>query len=205
MKNNLTFISVLLVAAVLSAPAHAIKKCKDSEGKWHYGDIAVRACENSKVTTLNDRGFIKSEQAAPKTEAELRLEAETLALEKAEQDRIKAEQDERSRILSIYETESDIDRQRDNQLDSVQSNIDVHTAYLKGMDSRTARFEKKKAETTSNYVKKDMDKKLAEAKVRIKSSQKELAALKQQKDDIVAKFEKEKALYRELTEEANAN
>jgi len=201
MKNIFSFVLVFCTVAALSTPTYAMKKCKDSDGKWHYGDSAVRACENSKVTTLNKRGFVKSEDAAPKSEAELRLEQEALAEEEAERMRLKAERDERMRILSIYETESDIDRQRDNQLNSVQSNIDVHTAYLKGMESRTARYEKKRTEAESNYVKKDMTKKLSEAKKRIESSEQELAALKKQKADIVAKFEKEKTLYRELKKE----
>ena len=73
-KSVLIFISTVLIALSISLPAHAIKKCKDAEGKWHYGDKAVRSCQSEKVTTLNDRGFIQSEKDAPKTEAELSAE-----------------------------------------------------------------------------------------------------------------------------------
>jgi len=202
MKNTISLLAglgtVFCVAVLFSAPVNAIKKCKDAEGKWHYGDVAVRACENSKVTTLDDRGFVESELAAPKTEEELRLEKEAMLAEEAEQKRIKAERDERARILSIYENESDIDRQRDNQLNSVQGNIDVHEAYLKGMDSRIARFEKKRSEATAKRIQDNMDKQIVDAQKRKKSSQEELAALKVQKANIVKKFEREKAVYREL-------
>ena len=88
---SLLVFSTLLVTAL---PAFAIKKCQDADGKWHYGDIAVEECENSKITTLTDRGFIKEEEAAPKTEAELRAEAEEQALmEKEEREKREAEEE----------------------------------------------------------------------------------------------------------------
>ena len=113
-------ISLIFIASVLlSTPVHAIKKCKDANGKWHYGDIAVRDCENSKVTTLSNQGFIKAEKAAPKTADELAAEEAQRAELEAEKQRQEKIDKEKTRILSIYETEAAIDRQRENQLYSV--------------------------------------------------------------------------------------
>jgi len=76
MKTLNFILGVVFTANLLiAAPAHAIKKCKDADGKWHYGDIAVRACQQSKITTLNKRGFVKDEKSAPKTDDELKAEA----------------------------------------------------------------------------------------------------------------------------------
>ena len=188
-------ILLILLLLSLTSPAFAIKKCKDADGKWHYGDTAVEQCENSKVTTLDDRGFITKEQEAPKTEEELALEADQRALVEKEEKARLADEEEKRRILSIYETESDIDRLRDNQLDSVQSNIDVHKAYLKGMDSRIARNKATLAETKNKKAKQKLVTEVEQAESRVAEFKLELLSLKQQKIDITDKFAREKKLY----------
>ncbi len=198
MKQLGIFITTTLVLGVLLAsPAHAIKKCKDADGKWHYGDVAVSACKTSKVTTLNDRGFITAEKSAPKTEEELAAEKKAQMSIEAEEKRLEAEQNERNRILSVYETESDIDRQRDNQLNSVDSNIAVHKSYLKAMNAKVIRLQ----EQLDGAKKWKKDKLLAdidESKVRIEDSSAELQKLIDQKTQIMEKFATEKETYRTL-------
>ena len=190
------YYALLMIPTLLFAnPAFAIKKCKDADGNWHYGDVAVAECENSKITTLNDRGFVTDQEEAPKTEEELEAEKEEREAEEARLAQERAAEEERRRILSIYETEEDIDRQRDNQLNSVQSNIDVHKAYLKSMDTRIARYEEKKAQAKREPSKKDFQIKIDQAKKRVEQSKKELAELVKQKDEIIERFSKEKEIY----------
>ena len=196
MKNNKFFlISLFLLLFTVGSPAHAIKKCKDADGNWHYGDVAVQKCENSKVTTLNDRGVITGELEAPKSPEEVRIEEEAAALKAAEKAQRAALLEEKRRVMSIYETEADIDRQRDNQLHSVERNIDVHKAYLSSMDKRVARYERKQKEAKSAKGKEAYGNDISEAKTRIKESKLELTELEAQKADIIRRFEKEKEMY----------
>lgn len=190
-------LATLMLSILSASPAHAIKKCKDAEGKWHYGDIAVNACKQSKITTLNDRGFIESERSAPKTDEEIKAEEEALAKIEAEEKIKRDEQNERNRILSVYETESDIDRQRDNQLNSVDSNIAVHKSYLKSMDAKVLRLEKQ-AEPAVGKNKEDLLTKVEDSKKRIVDSTQELQKLIDQKKLIMEKFATEKEVYRAL-------
>lgn len=192
-----------LLAIIFTSPSvFAIKKCKDANGKWHYGDTAVKECENSKITTLTDRGFIEDELEAPKTKEEL-------ATEKAEQDRIEAEkkakieaEEEKVRILSIYETEDDIDRQRDNQIQSVQSNIEVHKAYINSMNGRIERNQKKMGEVESAVVKKSLQNQIDKANKDIAAYKKKLVSLEADKNKVIKRFEKEKEIYRKLKQES---
>jgi len=187
----------LFFALAFSSPVHAIKKCQDANGKWHYGDVAVAQCNNSKVTTLNDRGFIEGQKDAPKTAEQLQKEKEIEEEMKAKLARERAEEDERNRILSIYETEADIDRQRDNQIDSVVGNIAVHKAYLKSVSGRVERLKERGAKLTG--VAKDLNiERIAEAQERIKESSVELEKLMEQKASIIERFAYEKKTYREL-------
>ena len=188
-------IAIVFLLFSLSSPTFAIKKCKDAEGKWHYGDVAVDQCENSKVTTLNERGFITEEKEAPKTEEELALEAEQNALVEQQEKQRLADEEEKRRVLSIYETESDIDRLRDNQLQSVEGNIEFHKAYLKNMGTRIARSEDKLAETKGATDKQKIATELEQAKSRVAEFEHELASLQQQKIDISDRFAREKELY----------
>ena len=186
-------LSILLLCLVNQASA--IEKCQDADGNWHYGDIAVEECETSKITTLSDRGFITNEKEAPKTAEQLAAMEESVRKEEEEKSRLKAEIEERRRVLGIYETEADIDRQRDNQIDSVQRNMDVYIAYLRGMDKRISRDEAKLQELKSEPAKDTLSKKIAAARLRVKDSRDQLGKLIGQKAEIVAKFKKEKEIY----------
>jgi len=198
MKRSIFILSTATIISVLPfSSAHAIKKCQDAEGKWHYGDIAVAQCEKSKVTTLDKRGFIASEKDAPKTEEQLQKEKEASAELEAELARKQAEDNEKSRILNIYETVADIDRQRDNQINSVASNIAVHKAYLKSLTAKIERLKVNGAEL-SGFRKKRNVEEITDAEARIKDSSIELEKLIKQKGAIIERFDREKKIYREL-------
>jgi hypothetical protein len=183
------------------SPAYAIKKCQDSDGRWHYGDIAIAKCNASKVTTLNDRGFIASEKDAPKTDEQLKKESEVKAEADAELARVRALEDERNRVLSVYETEADIDRQRDNQVDSVDSNIAVHKAYVKSLNAKIERL-KLKGVNFKGAGKKRNEEQISQAQMRVKESMTELEKLVLQKKSIMQRFSREKKIYLELTNPA---
>ncbi len=202
MQIKSTHLSGLLVVLTLSysQQAWAIKKCQDENGKWHYGDIAVTACKKSEVTTLNERGFIESKQDKAKTQTELAIEAQERAEAEEEARKERAAEEERIRILSVYETEEDIDRQRDNQLSTVQTSIAVHETYIKQLSLQNKRLEKKlpnqrarRLETTKENI--------ASNNLKIEESKAELISLAKQKLDVTEKFEKEKELFRSLKSE----
>lgn len=194
-KSGFSLVSLTILMA--SQSAFAIKKCKDAEGKWHYGDTAEEACETTKVTTLSNRGFVKDTLEAPKTEEERKVEEELKRKEEEELARIKKEQEEKDRVLSIYEREEDIDRQRDNKLASVDGNIRVHKAYLKQMDAKIARLTEKSSTAGGKYKLK-LEKELAASKSRVSEFSTELERLIEQRKSIEIKFAEEKKLYREL-------
>ena len=198
-KLILSAVSLILLSSVM--PAHAIKKCQDADGKWHYGDIAVNKCKRSKVTTLNDRGFIEKEREAPKTPQQIQKEKNELAAKEAKAAKLQAKEDERNRILSIYETEADIDRQRDNQIQSVEGSIAVHKAYLKAMTAKIERLEKKGVDYKGVRKERNLAE-ISDAQSRISVSTTELEQLAKQKKDIMMRFDDEKRIYREIKSES---
>ena len=189
----ITFFMILLGAG----DAFAIQKCQDSQGKWHYGDNAEDICENSEVTTLTERGFVKDKLEAPKTEEEIAVEAALLEKKREEEQRKRIELEERDRVLSIYEEEADIERQRDNKLASVDGNIRVHKAYLKQMDAKLLRLQEK-AGVAKGKRKETIEMEILESQSRVKEFSTELKRLEEQKVGISKKFAREKELYKKF-------
>jgi len=195
-----TLFLTIVVALFSANNVWAMKKCTDANGKTYYGDSAQAACDKSKVTTMNDRGAIKRDDDRPKTENELALEAEATfkANEKARMER--EAEEERIRILSVYETEEDIDRQLENQLGSVNTSIAVHETYITKMQAQIVRIEKNKEFAKGNGIKL-LDSQIDDAKAKIEESKKELVLLAEQSKVVKAKFEREKELFRTLRAE----
>jgi hypothetical protein len=179
--------------------ACAIEKCQDELGQWHYADVAGAECSNAKVIILNDQGAVTGLVQAPKTAAQILVEEQERTRLEFTASNATANADEKHRILAIYETEAAIDRQRDNQMHSVQGNIDVHNAYLKSMDGRIARYQDEMAKVKSELVKLSLQKKINHARARVAESVNELTILASKKEQIMQKFAKEKELYRSLT------
>lgn len=198
-KQQINFL-VLAVAVFTSGNVWALKKCVDEDGKTHYGDTAEASCNKTKVTTLNQRGFIKHDSDRPKTANELAMEAEAKQAED-EKRRIELEEEEnRIRILSVYETEEDIDRQLQNQLGSVETNIAVHKTYIVKMREQIKLIERKKQYAKGKGVEL-VQQEVDDATAKITASEKALVELAEEREQVKARFERERELFRSLRAE----
>ena len=206
MRNKKQRINLMLLAGSIfmafsvSNNVYAMKKCVDAEGKTHYGDTAQAACNRTEVTTLNNRGFIKHDADGPKTANELALEAEAQQAEEERRRIEREEEEERIRILSVYETEDDIDRQLENQLSSVNTNIAVHKTYINKMQEQIKIIEKKKKFAKGRgieLVQEEVD----AAQAKIEMSKKALVKLAKESKQVRVRFEREKELFRTLKAE----
>jgi len=115
--------------------AQTIKKCKDAQGKWHYGDIAAEECERSKITEINSKGLKVRENDLPpsKEELEAKRAEELRAVE--EKKRAKAQQHYERRILSTYENEQSIVDARDRRLASLDKIIKTNERFMGTLNS----------------------------------------------------------------------
>lgn len=197
--------SLMFSLILVSPSAFAISKCQDADGKWHYGDHAPDLCARSKITQMNQHGTVVGGEDAPKTAEQ--IEQERIAEEKQQAilEKEQAVEEEKRRLLNIYETVEDIDRVRDNQLYAVQSNIDVHNAYLGAMNNKIIRLEEKERRTTRTDLKEKVQQEIAEAKENVEKFNGQLQKLETQKIDIIEKFSAEKEQYIALTNKLRLN
>ncbi|MFV1993045.1 MAG: DUF4124 domain-containing protein [Acidiferrobacterales bacterium] len=155
--------------------AAGIKKCKDDQGRWHYGDRAAESCSQSKVIEMNTSGTKTGEQAAPPTEQE----RAQLAGKKAETERLKKLQEEQDRkdqlLLATYGLEKDIIYIRDRKISQLENSITASKATLTSLEKTLER--QKKTGVDEKQIKRT-EAQLATHRAVIKGKREEQAALK---------------------------
>ncbi len=155
--------------------AAGIKKCKDAQGRWHYGDRAAESCEHSKIIEMNTSGNKTGEQAAPPTEKELA----NMAGKKAEverQKKLQAEQDKKDKLLlATYGLEKDIIYIRDRKISQLENSITASKATLTSLEKTLER--QKKTGVDEKHIKRT-EAQLATHRAVIKGKREKQAALK---------------------------
>ncbi|MDH3670452.1 MAG: hypothetical protein OES46_04735 [Gammaproteobacteria bacterium] len=188
-----------LAVATFTVEAAKIKKCKDAEGKWHYGDQAAEECERSKVIELSGQGVKTKVIRAPATEEELAARE----LEKAEMEAAKKRAAEQAKIdrqlLATYGHEDDIIYIRDRKLVQIDSTIAAATATLKPLRAALARMEKDAAAAKAgSQAAKDLQVQIIKTKQQIARHETAMAAKRQEQEAIRAQAEADLKRYREL-------
>lgn len=179
--------------------AAKIKKCKDAQGKWHYGDQAADECERSKIIELSGEGVKTKEIRAPATEEELAARE----LEKAEMEAVKKRAAEQARIdrqlLATYGHEDDIIYIRDRKLVQIESTIAAATATLKPLRAALVRMEKEAASAKEgSQVAKDLKAQIIKTKQQIARHETAMGAKRQEQEAIRAQADADLKRYREL-------
>ncbi|MGB5225434.1 MAG: hypothetical protein WBM38_01425 [Arenicellales bacterium] len=202
LKLQFAGLVLFLSPAVLffSVSAHAISKCQDADGKWHYGDNAASICGDARITIIDDRGRKIDEVPPPMTVEEFNaLEAEEKRKAAEERENAKRELEKR-RILAIYPREESIIRARDERLKGMDNNIRVQEALLDDMRLDMKVLESKKVP--------EDPKARAKRESQINSQQESIDAyyqaitrLRREREQTSEKYERILSEFRELTAE----
>jgi hypothetical protein len=202
LKLQFAGLVLFLSPAILffSVSAHAISKCQDADGKWHYGDNAASICGDARITIIDDRGRKIDEIPPPMTVEEFNaLEAEEKRKAAEERENAKRELEKR-RILAIYPREESIIRARDERLKGMDNNIRVQEALLDDMRLDMKVLESKKVP--------EDPKARAKRESQINSQQESIDAyyqaitrLRREREQTSEKYERILSEFRELTAE----
>ena len=203
---NLNFgpvgVVLFMLPAVLffSAAGHAISKCQDAEGKWHYGDNAAAVCGDARITIIDKRGRKIDEVAPPMTVEEFNaLEAEELRKELEEKENAKRELEKR-RILAIYPREESIIRARDERLKGMDNNIRVQEELLDDLRLEMKVLEAKKVPQEPKARAK-LESRMKAQQESIDDYYKAITRLRREREKTAEKYERILKEFRELTAE----
>ncbi|GMQ92290.1 MAG: hypothetical protein BMS9Abin11_1612 [Gammaproteobacteria bacterium] len=200
MKRFLIISCAILITGTISLPAHAIKKCKDAKGHWHYGDNASAACNKSTIIEINDRGLKKGEEAPPLTRQQQKDRAATEA-EKQRLAKLAMEQKRRDNLLlTSYGHEKDIAYVRDRKLASIDAIIKSSDSTRKSFGNILKRLEAQAADEQrkGRSVPKKIAANIAQTKEQIIEHEKTLETKRKEREQVIKRYEADVKRYREL-------
>lgn len=177
-----------------------IKKCRDAQGKWHYGDHAAAECARSKVIEMSGAGIRTKVDRAPATEEELqeRARQETEAVEERKRAAEQARRDKQ--LMATYGHEDDIKYIRDRKLAQIESTIAATTETLKPLRAALARMEAEvaKAKSGGKAGVKEAAAQITKTKAQIARHEAAMAAKRREQEAIRNQAEADLKRYREL-------
>lgn len=198
-------LTVLPLSASSAKKDHTIKKCKDADGRWHYGDSAAAACAESKVTVINEHGIKKAVIDAPLTEAELKERDAKKAEIEAKEERAKEQAKHDEILLTTYSHEADITYIRDRKIAQLESSIKASTDTLNPLRATLKRLEvQAETEKKSGGVSEQTTKALEQTRSQIGKHEAVIAHRRKEQAAIRAQAEKDLVRFRELRGQAVA-
>ena len=182
----------------LHAQSHTkINKCQDEKGAWHYGSKNLHKCsDSSKITTLNERGVRLEQKERVKTKEELELEAKQKEKELAATEQKRLDQIEKNRILTVYQSEEDIQKARSKKLHDYDQKINQHQTYINALENQEKALTEKIKETKNFSIKKKAKNSISKIEPKKLSSEKRIKELTQEKIEVNAKFDEDLAFFR---------
>lgn len=200
----------VLAALLVAAPAHAkLYKCIGADGKVYYTDKLTPECVQSGAQEMK-RGIVVKEYEAGQipTDKKGKDASKPVAQPKPEPTREEIEQQRRDRaLLATYANEKEIDLARDRNLQQADLALGSLRARERNAQEKHAKL-KGQADTFTaggKPVPAWLQEELAGAERDVEKMQREVAAKLDEQKAIRARFEADRARYRELTSPQAAN
>jgi len=193
--------AVLIMSTDATAATSSIKKCKDADGKWHYGDTAADECAKSKVTVMSQEGTTKKVIAAPPTEEELKQRETQREQLEAEKQQAEVQKRKDEILLSTYGVESDITYIRDRKIAQIESQIKASQETLKSLRGALTRME---AQAKDDSKDADSAKNIEATRNQIKRHEGVMAQKREEQEALRKQYAEELERYRELKKKALA-
>jgi hypothetical protein len=201
--RNKFIIGVLGCALLLTggvANAGTIKKCKDEDGRWHYGDDAAEACAKTKVIEMTGSGRTTAIIDAPPSAGDLD-EFRRKKLEEEEAKKRAAEQAKHDQtLLSTYAHEEDIIYARDRQVGELENSIASGEQTLKSLQGvlERIRTQAQEEQAQSGKVSEETEKNLKHSEEQVARHRENQARKKKEQQSIRERYERDLTRYREL-------
>jgi hypothetical protein len=170
----------------------AIAKCKDADGKWHYGDFAADECEQSKITHIDEQGVRIKESLVTPTVAESNARRAAEDRRRAEERRNREQVLRDQRLLTKYDSELAIIKSRDQRIGAVDAMVTSQEAFLHHLQERQIKLQR--YAQSEKYAAE-----LEEIDTQISAYESSIAARNQERTEIARRYEEDLERYREIT------
>ena len=199
--TQLKLIAVFIAGIAFSFPVAAkMYKWVDDKGTTHYGETIPPEYANKDRSELGKSGRVieKKEVLTP----EERRANEQAGIKKRADEEAALEQKRRDKALvNTYSNEKEIDLARNRNLQQVEARIDSINSQLKMANNNLLAFQKE-ADALAKAGKKihpSLQEDLKESQERLAKLQQDLEKTKAEKATLDARYDADKARYKELT------
>ena len=199
--TQLKLIAALIAGIAFSFPVAAkMYKWVDDKGTTHYGETIPPEYANKDRSELGKSGRVieKKEVLTP----EERRANEQAGIKKRADEEAALEQKRRDKALvNTYSNEKEIDLARNRNLQQIEARINSINSQLKMANDNLLAFQKE-ASTLTNAGKKihpSLQEDLKESQERLTKLQQDMEKAKAEKATLDARYDADKARYKELT------
>lgn len=191
-----------LIASLTFAPLAMAKMYKwvDEKGTTHYGETIPAEYANKNRTEFNDKGrAIRKEEVL--TPEQRRVQEANNEKKRSEDEAALAQKRHDKSLINTYSNTAEIDLAKQRNLQQVEARVSSLASQVK-MSSESLQGLKEEADARTKAgkpVAKSLQEDIADAEARVKKLQQDLAISKAEKVAVEARYEAEKARYKELT------
>lgn len=202
-RNMITLIILVMGVLLVSQAglaAGSLKKWKDKDGQWHFGDVIPPEYSQQAHEELNVQGRTVEVQKRAKTEAEIAEEKRLAAVEEEKQ-RMAEEKARHDRILlDTFSSVDDMEMARDGKVAAINTRISLAEKRIeklqKDLDQRmeTAAAQERSGKSPNQELKQDID----ELHRQIKNQDEFIKTQNDEKEGVMASYAQDIERYKEL-------
>lgn len=198
---NSKMVGVALVfAAIFCANVEAkLFKWVDKDGQTHYGETIPPEYADRNSLELDKNGRVEKSREVISPESR-QASKDADAKKTAEDEAAKEAQRKDNAILNTYTTEKEIDLARDRNLQQVDARINSYTTLAKSaQESLDDRYQERESiSKQGRKIPKSLTEDIEEGNVRVERYKAQVIQSQQEKINVQARFEAEKARFRQL-------
>lgn len=201
MTKSSGLLAALIVGLSFSLPAAAkMYKWVDDQGVTHYGETIPPEYANKDRSELSKSGRVVSKKEVL-TPEERRAKEEAAAKKRSEAEAALEQKRRDKALLNTYTNVKEIDLARNRNLQQVEARINSINSQLKMANNNQLSLQKEADGITKAGRKspKSLQKDLAESQARLTGLQQDLEKAKAEKAAVEARYDEDKARYKELT------
>jgi len=190
-KKSLIVPAVLITAQLfVSSATHAkVQKCQDAQGRWHYGNDLSGVCQDeSKIQSVRN-----SVKTAGGSEGSSSDELKQLELKLVDQNEYLTADLET--VLAPYNSVDDVTKRYDQLKASTTTELSEKQMVLEGLQQKQARLITEQETNADNAAVL-----IADNELRIESTEKEIAELTKELDQIEKRREKMITLFNQFSD-----
>ena len=186
----------------LSIPAHArnIMCWENNIGVRECGASVPPEHSQKRIEIINDRGLIVRVIPAAKTKEQQAIDREEARLQREREDRIREQARQDSILLNAYTTERDLILARDNNLKSIEGQIEIARGNLRVLRDNLAHLQKQAAnyERSGKKPPEKILKEIEETKVQMVTKEKHVEFRENERDVMAKRFADDLKRFRKL-------